>query len=53
MITLKIRKAICPACDSKSQTERFVSGKLTALGLFFVENKDNWKLKRKLDSFLS
>ena len=32
MITLKIEKAICPACDVKTQIERFV-------GNFFVENK--------------
>ena len=35
MITLKIGKAICPVSNSVSP----VSGKLTTLGLFFVEKK--------------
>ena len=42
MITLKIGKAICPVCDVKNskQSVLSLSGKLTTLGLFFVENKD-------------
>ena len=42
MITLKIGKAICPVCDLKKlkQSVSWVSGKLTILGLFFVEDKD-------------
>ena len=41
MITLKIEKTICPVCDVKnSNSVSSVSGKLTTLGLFFVENKD-------------
>ena len=39
MIALKIGEAICPVCDVKN-TKRALSGKLTTLGLFFVENKD-------------
>ena len=51
MITLKTGKAICPVCDVKnSNSVSSVSGKLTTLGLFFVENKI--EQKRKLDSFL-
>ena len=38
MITLKIGKAICLACDVKNPNSvSSVSGKLTALGLFFHE----------------
>ena len=41
MIILKIVKAICPVFDVKnSNSVSSVSGKLTILGLFFVENKD-------------
>ena len=41
MITLKIGKSICPGCDVKnSNMVLLLSGKLTTLGLFFVEDKD-------------
>ena len=41
MISLKIGKAICPVCPVKnSNSVSSVSGKLTTLGLFLVENKD-------------
>ena len=41
MITLKIGKAVCPVCDVKnSNSVSLGSGKLTTLGLLFVENKD-------------
>ena len=40
MISLKIGRAICPVCDIKNSSVLWVSGKLTTLGLFFVENKD-------------
>ena len=54
MITLKIGKAICPVCDVKNskQSVLSVSGKLTTLWLFFVENKDLTKAKIGLFSFL-
>ena len=38
MITLKTEKAICPVRDKQSVSP--VSGKLTNLRLFLVENKD-------------
>ena len=51
MISLKIGKAIGPVCPVKnSNSVSSVSGKLTPLGLLFVENKD-WT-KPELDSFL-
>ena len=40
MITLKIGKAICPVCDVKNSNRASVSGKLTTLGFFLVEDKD-------------
>ena len=41
MITLKLGKAISPVCDVKNTNSvSSVSGKLTTLVLFFVENKD-------------
>ena len=40
MITLKIGKTIFPVCDVKNSNRASVSGKLTTLGLFFVEDKD-------------
>ena len=46
MIMLKITKANSPVCDVKN-----LSGNLTTLGLFFVENKDFYH-KSKLDSLL-
>ena len=46
MITLKVIKVISPVCDVKnSNSVLSVSGKLTTLGLFFVENKDQTKTK--------
>ena len=41
MITLKIGKAICPACEKLRQSVSLLRGKLATLGLFFVEN-ENW-----------
>ena len=41
MITLKNGNAISPACDAKnSNSISSISGKLTTLGLIFVESKD-------------
>ena len=41
MITLKVVKDILPVCDvKKSNGFLSVTGKMTTLGLFFVENKD-------------
>ena len=42
MTTLKIQKAISSVCDVKKvkQSISSVSGKLTTLALFFVENED-------------
>ena len=46
MIMLKIIKAISPVCDVKnSNSVSSVTGKLTTLRLFFVENKDQAKTK--------
>ena len=47
MITLKVGKAIYPVCDIKKlkQSVSLVSGKLTNLGLFFVEDKDWTKVE--------
>ena len=41
MMTLKTGKAICPVCDVKTQTERFVGKvQIDNFAAFFVENKD-------------
>ena len=51
MITLKIRKAICPVCDVKnSNSVLSVSGKLITLGSFQLKIKI--ERKWKLDNFL-
>ena len=42
MITLKIGKAVCPVCDVKSQTERFV-------GKWQIDNSGALLLKIKIE----
>ena len=46
MITLKTAKVISPVCDVKNSNGAFssVGGKLTTLGLFFIENNDWMKM---------
>ena len=46
MIGLKNENAISPVCDDKKPNSVLsVSGKLTTLGIFFVESKDRTKAK--------
>ena len=46
MITLRNKKAMVPVCKVKNkQSFLSVSWKLTTLGLIFVENKDEIKIK--------